>query len=205
MSDTMSRAALMLSLKAELMDAADKFTDSDFDRQLGTAARDLARVKPRIKRATLALTAEQSDYSAPDDCVRVYAPLWGKSELSTAKPWDDDWPGRLPVMSLEDGTLYLTPAPTAKQITLLGSSYPYRYVAAWVIGEKAADTNIPDYLRDLILIRAAAAAMQDLAHRNLAKPTRLGECVSKGSQPQADVTPTEIAKQLIERFERMAV
>lgn len=201
----MSRAALLLSLQSELMDSAAKFDDAALDRQLGTAARDLGRVKPLVKRDTLSLESDKADYTAPADMVRPYSPIWGKAEMISKNPWDDDWPGRLPHLTLENGTLYLTPPPTAKQITLLGSDYDYRYVAAWVIGETPADTNIPDALRDLILIRAVAAAMQDLAHRNLAKPTRLGECVSKGSQPQADVTPTEIAKQLIERFERMAV
>ncbi len=202
MAGTMTQADLVTDLKAMLMDAASRFTDpGDFQRHLETAARDLARVQPLIKRATVTLEADKADYTAPADMVRVHAPLWGKAEMISKRPWDTDWPGPLPRLTLENATLYLTPAPTAAQITNLGDSYGFRYVAAWAIGVTAQDTNIPDYLRDLLLIRAAAAALQDLCNRNVTKPVRLGEC---GGQPAANGTPAVLADTLMKRFERMA-
>lgn len=202
MAGTMSRADLVTDLKSMLMDSKEKFTDpDDFERHLDTAARDLSRLRPLVKRATLTLTADTGEYTAPADCRHMLTPLWGKKEMTTVRPWEDNWPGQLPKVSLVDAELHLVPAPTAAQITQLGEEYPYRYVAAWVIGATAELTNIPDYYRDMLLIRATAAGMQDLCNRNVTKPVRLGEC---GGQPGANGTPAGVAEELMKRFEKMA-
>ena len=185
-----------------LNDAAQKFQEPDLDRHLGLAARDLSRVAPLVKRGTLTLVADQDAYTAPADIVAALSPVWGVKEKQTTNPWEDTYPGRLPRLSLEAGQLYLTPAPTTAQISLLGSSYAYRYSATYVIGDTDAGTNIPDRLQDALLIRAAAQAMQELAHRGITKPVALGGSGNSQSMPR-NGHPAALAQDLLKLFEDM--
>jgi len=54
----MSLSALRTSLSEALMDSAGKFSEDQFDQCLDVGVVELARVKPRIIRASLSLVAE---------------------------------------------------------------------------------------------------------------------------------------------------
>ena len=136
MPGTMSQGDLVADLKAYLNDAASKFTaasDADFIRHLDVAASDMGRVRKRTRIGTLTLVAGQMTYPAPTDIRQPKFPLWGQNELRERKPWLSNWPGKLPRLSLIDGDggdeLALDPAPTAQQISDLGSEYKYYYFA----------------------------------------------------------------------------
>lgn len=207
MPGTMSQADLVADLKSILNDSQDKFTDpDDFQRHLDIAARDLARVRSRTLLGELDLVAEQSEYAAPADMLQPKFPLWGTTERRSRQPWESNWPGRLPVLTLAevDGVLvlYLNPAPSAAQIADLGATYKYWYFAAHSIGALAADTTVRAVDRPLLLIRAAAQSLTELAHHNVAKPVQLGSS-GVGSMPK-NGTPSALAEGLLKLFERMA-
>jgi hypothetical protein len=188
------------------MDSYERFADPDIDRQLDTAAADLSRVKPLILPATLALVADESFYAAPADLLNPVSLDWGMPELACRNPWDTDYPGRLPRISALTVSgarqLMLAPPPTQRQIDICGSAAAYRYSAAYRISLDAADTNVPETARHLLLIRALAEAMQDLASRGVAKPVTLGG--KAGLSVPKNGAPSHLADELLKRFEAMA-
>lgn len=204
----MSKTSLVADLRAMLGDAAAKFTaagDADFTRHLDLAAFDLGRFRPRTLVGTLSLVADQPNYAAPADLVRVKYPLWGVTERSQRRPWDANWPGRLPCLSLVENSgtreLWLDPPPTAAQIRDLGATYRFYYFAGHAIDDVAANTTVRLADRWLLLLRAVVQALQELAARGVAKPVALGD--GFGSMPK-NGTPGFLAEQLLKQYERMA-
>lgn len=204
----MSQADLVADLKAALSDAANIFTaaaDADFERHLSLAALDFARVRPRTLVGSVTVEADVQGYSAPSDCLEVKVALWGRDKKRSLRPWDAAWPGRLPYASVvEEGgarKVWLDPAPTSAQITLLGSTYSFYYFAAHSIGTAAADTTIQAGDRHLLLLRAGAEAMLELTKRGAGKPVTLrGEFagVAKAN------TPAALYDSMMTQFERQA-
>lgn len=179
MAGTMSRADLVLSLKESLLDAAGAFpaaADADFQRHIDKAAADMHRVRPRTLLGEVTLTADVGEYAGPADLMRFKSALWGvQPDWSAAKPWEKTWPGRLPrCRVLDDGSLSLSPPPTAQQISLLGSAYRFYYVRRDAVGTLAADTTIVAADRDILLLRAQAEAMHELAMRDSVRPVQVG-------------------------------
>ena len=204
---TMNRTDLVFSLQSMLMDSKDRFDDpDDFDRQLDAAAADLSRVRPRIISAELTLTADTSFYVAPSDLIAPIALDWGADELRRRLPWNTNWVGHIPRLSILTVSgvknLMLTPSPTANQVTLLGATAPYRYSGRYTIGDEAADTTVEERDRPLLLLRALAEAMQDLASRGVSKPVTLGG--KAGLRVPKNGAPSDLAEQLLARFETMA-
>ncbi len=208
MAGTMSEADLVADLKAALNDTASVFTaaaDADFKRHLTHAALDFGRARRRTLVGTLALVADQHNYPAPANILWPKFPIWGVNEKRQAKPWDKNWPGMLPQLQLVDVAggreLHLDPAPTAAQITAFGAEYRFYYYAGHAIGGAAADTTVQPVDRDLLLLRAAAEAMKELAYRNSKKPVQLRDGLN--SAPK-NSTPAALADWLMKEFERRA-
>lgn len=204
---TMSRTDLVTALQAMLMDSKDRFIDpDDFDRHLDVAAADLSRVRPRVISAELTLAADQNCYAAPSDMIEPITLDWGADELRRRKPWDTNWIGPIPRLSLLTlsgvKNIMLTPSPTANQVTRLGATAAYRYSGRYTIGDEAADTTVEEKDRPLLLLRALAEAMQDLASRGLSKPVTLGG--KAGLSVPKNGAPSALAEQLLKRFEAMA-
>lgn len=205
---SMSLDALVVDLGAALGDAAGYFTDGErdeFPRLLETAAGALAQVRPRRRAATLTLVAEQADYTAPADLLRVLAESWGAAFLRDTPPWESAHPGRLPRASVAEGDagriLRLQPPPSATQITWLGASWPYVYAARHVLSVTAADTTVPAAERELLLERAAIDAVRELATAGTRKPVQLHKGVGNVA---ASGTPAELWPALLEAWERRA-
>lgn len=208
MPGAMSRADLIQDLEGMLMDAANKFTEGADDtliRCLDAAARDMGRVRPRTLAGTLTLVADQTNYTAPADFLRYKFSYWGYPERQQYKPWQTRFPGKLPEVHTVQGDsgleLMLMPAPTAQQITDLGSTYRFLYFAAHQVGDTAATTTVQPGDRHLLLIRAVAEALFHLANNSITKPVQLGPGV--GSMPK-NGTPAALAEQYLQAFERMA-
>ena len=205
---SLSRAELTADLKASLHDAANVFdaaADADFHRHLDHAALDLGRFRPLIVQATLTLVASTNAYAAPSDIQAIHETFWGLAEREQYKPYETGWPGRLPrarLLTISGGKyIWLTPAPTAAQITALGNSWSYSYVGKHVIGDQAADTTVRAADRGLLLLRAQAEAMTELAARNMHKPVRLRDGLAG---TPSNGMPAALARQLMERFEKQA-
>lgn len=190
MAGSMSRADLVQSLKESLMDAAASFTaaaDADFVRHLDVAAADMHRVRPRTLVGDVTIEAGVDDYAAPADIVRYKSALWGA--VPRAKPWESSWPGLLPTVRLIDGNrLSFRPAPDARQIALLGAEFRFYYVAKHTIGQEAANTTIAAVDRPLLVLRAQAEAMRELAIRDSVRPVQIRDGFSgqaKNGNPAA--------------------
>lgn len=206
----MGRDDLIIDLKAMLMDAAAKFRSeegADFARHLSVAARDMSRVRPRTLTGTLALEAGRSSYPAPAGLIRPKIGTWGFSQRRQIKPWQPGYPQDLPDLSIvetETGRqLWLEPAPTAAQISAYGANYPYFYFAAHHVDANATQTTIAEGDRALLLIRAAAAALDELAINHYTKPVQLAPGSGLPSMPR-NGTPSALSAGLMNLFERMA-
>lgn len=204
MPGTMSKADLFADYKASLQDAANVFTaaaDADFYRHLDAAALDMGRVRPRTLLGTITLVAEQYNYAAPADLLSYKSDLWGIGARSY-KPWETNYPGRLPdVRVAVNGAtreIHFLPAPTAAQITVLGAAFKYYYFAAHSIGTAAADTTILPGDRGLLLLRAQAEAMKEMAMRNIGKPVSMRDGISNGPR---NGTPSFLFETLMKTFE----
>ncbi|MGE0487310.1 MAG: hypothetical protein AB7Q81_24360 [Gammaproteobacteria bacterium] len=208
----MGRNDLVQSLKYMLNDAATAFInndDEDFKRQLDAAALDFGRVRPRLMRASVTLVAGTPNYAVAADVLRIVRSPWGLAELRQGKPWDDTYVGRLPRPELgpsltglpDDLELWLDPPPTARQVELLGATYPFEYYAAHVIGETAAATSVRAEDRHLLLLRAVAEACLELAMRGSKKPVALRSGESPGPK---NGTPSFLYERIMEQFNRQA-
>lgn len=208
MSDPMSRGALIVDLKAILSDAQDKFTapgNLDFIRHLDVAAMDLGRHRPRTLVGKLTLVADQAEYAAPADLIRPKQATLDTVRRNRVAPWDRRWAGPLPRLRLVESssvrTLYLDPAPDARLVDLLAGRYDYFYFAGHVVADTGTSVSPGD--RHLLLIRAAAQALQELAHRNISKPVQLGGSAGVGAMPK-NGTPANLSAALMSLYERMA-
>jgi len=204
----MSLQELIIALKAILADTANKLTghgESDFQRLLEAAALDFSRVRPRIVQASLTLIADQALYPAPVDLRCFASSSWGLAARRNCKPWEAGYPQTLPhVRVVESGggrQLALDPPPNNAQILQLGGDYDYYYNAVHSIGATAAQTTIDPKDKSLLLLRATAEAMSNLAIRNHGKPVKLRDGLNMGPR---NGTPAALYDQLMEQFEKQA-
>jgi len=205
---TMSMGELATDLQAMCGSAANRLSAAnlgDFRRSLTLAAAALALVRPRTLRGTVTLEAGTAEYALPDDCVLFKVSEWGVIERQQRKPWDDNWPGLLPrarqIESNGEQVLYLSPAPTAGQITALGSTYPFYYLAAHTIGNDAANTTVRTADRHLLLIRALVFCLKQIANDQSNLPVQLG--ANAGTGPK-NGTPAALADAWLKEYEALA-
>lgn len=185
MAGSLSRADLVADLKASLLDAAGSFRapdDADFERHLDRALTALTAHRASTLAGEISLVEGVEAYAAPADLWKFKMALWGMPGGAMPKPWEKSWPGRLPdvrEISADSGTvLWLSPAPTAQQIAALGATYRFFYYARLVVGTDAADTTVSENDRGLLILRAQAEAMRELAVRDAVRPTTARDGVS---------------------------
>jgi hypothetical protein len=135
--------------------------------------------------------------------VRPKFSNWGEAFKGRYNFWDDCYPKDLPKLSIVELSgvrkLRLNPAPTAAQIGWYGSTYDYFYAASHVLSDTPGATTIDDRDRGLLLLRAQAEAMKELATRNIGKPVQLRDGMSYGPK---NGTPAALYDQLMREFER---
>lgn len=208
MPGTMSEADLVSDLKASLQDAASVFTgagDSDLKRHLAAAALAFHCKRPRTLVGTLTLVADQAQYAAPADLAAIKSSLWGITPKPRAQPWEKAWPGRLPDVRLVETAsspitrkLELLPPPSAHQIAVLGAEFKFWYYGKHAIDADAAKTSVMPADRGLLILRAQAEAMRELAIRGSKKPVALRDGYS-GTPRNA--TPSYLFETLMKEFE----
>lgn len=196
-------ADLLIDYRTSLQDAASMFSDdgADFLRHLKLAAREVARVKrPRTLTHTVTIEAGKSEYPGvvPDDLLMCKAATWG--HLGD-QPWR--YPrGPIPILSVTAHTprrLVLTPAPTAEQVAAFGTAFTFFYLAGHTF-DVAGDTSLTDADRDLVILRAQAEAMRELAIRDVAKPVTLRGGSASGSAPKVAV-PAALYQSLLAEWD----
>lgn len=204
----MSQDDLVADLKASLQDAAGVFTaagDADFIRHLDLAAQGFARYRPRTLVGALTLEAEVPLYTAPADMHGVKSHLWGIAPLPARKPWEKGYTGRMPDLRLTEldgaNVLCIDPPPSAAQIATLGTTFRYYYYGRHAVAVDAVNTTIRPGDRGLLLLRAQAEAMKEMAMRNIKKPVQMRDGLA--SAPK-NGTPSALYQALMDEFERMA-
>ena len=177
---SMLLSALVADFKASLGDAASVFRaadDADFKRMLGVALVDMQAKRPITKPGAVGLFALQGRYAvtAPDFAA-LKTHMWA-DPASTPKPWEGCYPGIAPRVSAQwDGVawwLEFSPAPTMVQIQVWGADFKFWYFARHFLSEAPGETTISPSDRGLLLLRAQAEAMRELAMRNLNKPQQM--------------------------------
>lgn len=197
----MALAELVFDLKASIMDGASAFRapdDADFVRHVRLAGHALAQARPRTAVASITLAAGQPNYPAPADLWLYKSALWGTLR---AQPWDKAWPGRLPEVRTVAGELWFTPAPSAHQVAVLGAEFTFYYYALHLVAADAAETTVPEGERDLLLVRAQAEAMRELAMRDSVRPTAARDGFS--GLPRSGL-PSALYREFLAEFDRRA-
>lgn len=196
-----TRPGLEATLKASLVDSDRVFKPEDYQRHVDTALADYSRRKPLQCLGELTLSVGGAVYDCPAALLTLQGLDWGRDAKAGLNPWDDRWPGRLPELRLMDGEdgrkLYLSPAPSARQLALLGGRAVYRYGVAHQLSDSAS--TVPPVDAALLLVRAQAEAMRELAMRNSSRPVQLKDGLT--STPK-NGTPSYLYTVLIEEFER---
>lgn len=206
MPGAMNEADLVADLRASLQDARNVFTaadDADFKRHLKTAALDLGRRRARTLVGSLALIADQAGYAPlPAGFLFYKSHLWGVAPKASPKPWENGYPGRLPTgRVVEEGglrKLYLDPPPTSAQISVLGADFRYYYGAGHLVGAAEADTTVLAGDRGVLLLRAQAEAMKEMAMRNIMKPVAMRDGMSTQAR---NGLPSYLYEKLMQEFE----
>ena len=188
-------------LTSSMLDSKRMFKDEDYPRLLRTALAALNTVRPLHKVEVLELEAWQALYPCPEDLNSVFACWWGRSYKAHTAIWADDYPGRLPEWRVLPGAqgrlLQAQPAPSARQIQILGNRCELEYCADHVLTD--TDCTLDSELLDLLHLRAQAEAMRDLAMRNATTSYQLREGI--GSVPK-NGTPAYLYQELLAEFER---
>ena len=171
---------LIEELRATLHGAAKYFTgtedDADYDlrRLLTVAAADLATRRGRTLIGEVQLEAGRFRYEdLPADLIYIKTPIWGHDK--SIEPWADNYPGPLPRARVlhENGqpVLILSPSPSQQQIHALGGTYRFYYAASYWSGQASDPVQFEqENDRNLLLLRAQAEAMRELAMQNITRP-----------------------------------
>lgn len=207
MSDPMALDGLVSDLKTSLTDTASKFQtpdDGDFKRFLQLALPDMAWKRPLTRLGQVDLVAGSPRYalSNVDGFFSLKSHIWGAG-VSLPKPWDDGHPGAMPRVQAQrdEGSFWLDfdPAPTCAQIALFGSVFKFYYLANHSISAETGDgTTVLPADRGLLLLRAQAEAMKELAIRNVSKPVQMRDGMT--SAPR-NSTPTALHQSLLQQFQ----
>lgn len=185
MPGTMALPDLLADLKASMHDAGQHLNaanDADWYRVLTVASTAMQAKRPITQVGQVVLQADQADYSlsAYTDMAAWKSHLWGSK--SPYAPWDPAYPGALPrVHALQRGTawaLQFDPAPSWAHINAFGSVFRFVYYGQHTLAEDPAQTTLALADRPLLLLRAQAEALRELAIRNVQKTTQVRDGLS---------------------------
>lgn len=200
-------SSVVAAFKASLGAAAGQFravSDGDFVRMLQLALVDMQAKRPITRPGEVELFPYQPSYllAAANfaDFAAFKTHLWA-DPAQTPKPWDACWPGAVPrVAAQRDGTdwyLELSPAPTPRQLAVWGSTLKFWYFARHVLSETPGESTVNDNDLGLLLLRAQAEAMRELAMANVVKTTQMRDGYS--GTPR-NGTPTALFELLMNEF-----
>lgn len=196
--------SLVADLKASLFDSATVFAsegDTHFQRFLQQALPDLQFKRPVTRLGMVTLTEGEASYSlaAYPDFAAYKSNLWA-DPAKCPKPWEPAYPGAMPRVFEQDvgGVWHLVfePAPTLLHIAAMGAGFKFWYFAQHTLGDANA-TTVREADRGLLLLRAQAEAMRELAIRNAGKPVQMRDGLS--GMPR-NSTPVALHQALMRAF-----
>lgn len=195
----MSLDDLVQDLKESLHDTKSVFESQEgdafkpFKRFLAQALPDMALKRPVTRLGSVTLVANEPSYplAAYPDLIAYKTHLWGNGR-TVPQPWEPGYPGAMPRANVQrDGSawaLVFDPAPMARHLVAWGATFKFWYFAAHVLDADAANTTVNAADRGLLLLRAQAEAMRELAIAQANKPVSLRDGLSgtpRNSTPAA--------------------
>jgi hypothetical protein len=203
MAGTMSQEDLVADLQRSLHDAAGVFSapgNADWLRFLATALTAMQNKRPRTLLGTVTLVADTDTYPlALADFASYKTHQWGGRNI---RPWLPEYPGALPrvtaVQSGDTWSLVFDPAPTMAHLQAYGSTFRFWYFGLHALGATPENATLAAADRPLLLLRAQAEAMRELAMRNINKPVALRDGIS--GTPR-NSTPSALYQQLLAEWE----
>lgn len=194
-----ARADFLARYKGSLLDSVRAFSDADLERHADISLSALSRIKPKHCITQISLVVGRCLYPCPANLISIHACYWGRGHKAAVQPWEDHYAGKLPEWSVtynEAGIRFLRalPAPTFSQINTLGSYTELEFCADWQWDEIHG-------LETLLMLRAQAEAMRELAAKNATTAYNIREGIS--ATPK-NGTPAYLYEQLLQEFERLA-
>ena len=187
------------ALARSLGKAADRF-DGELARLLGIALAALNTDRPRNRTGEITLTAGGLMYDAPADLLALSLIEWGANDATPQ--WDPRYAGPMPRVSAQQDdagpVLLFRPAPTHRQIVAWGSVFRFRYRARHVLTND--ESSLTPEQAALLLLRAQAQAMQELAVSGVVQPIQLHK--GMGATMPSNGTPAALAAQLMDAYGR---
>jgi hypothetical protein len=202
MAGSMTQDDLVEDLKRSVHDTGDFFkgaADADWKRVLQIAATAMQTKRPRTQLGQVLLTAGEARYPlALADFAAFKTYLWAARQLPA---WDPCYPGILPrVTAINEGgtwVLAFDGPPTQAHLNAYGSTFKFWYFATHNLGEGTTST-LASVDRPLLLLRAQAELMRELAMRNVNKPVQLRDGLT--ATPR-NSTPAALWQALLKEFE----
>ena len=192
---------LTARLKGSFLDSVRAFKDDDYPRLLDVALSDVSRLRPRHVWSSLVVWAGQRTYECPADLKHVISSHWGRDQKQQRDPWAINYPvTRLPEMAIgydPQGArvLVCVPSPDASLIAQLGAAFEYEYAANHILNETAC--SLTEFEQSLLIVRAQAEAMRELAMKHVTTPVQLKEGMTTSA---ANGTPTYLYGLLMDEF-----
>lgn len=202
MTDALTLSALAESLTTTLGDARNRHADADAPtRHIRVAVADLHRVRPHMCAQLVTLSAGQERYLLNDNAVAFHSASWVARWLGIA-PWDRAgvvMPSAVIRHSEHSRALELLPAPTSPFLAMVGRLHTLHYYAQHTVGEQPEQTSVAREDRALVILRAQAEAMKEIALANSGKP---GTFKGGDASMPRNSTPAAVYRELMAEFER---
>lgn len=194
-----TRADFLARYKGSLLDSVRAFADADLERHADIALAALSQIKPKRCTTVVSLVVWRSLYPCPANLRGIHACYWGRAHKASVQPWEDHYAGKLPEWSVTHNAagerfLRVSPPPTFQQINTLGGYAELEYTADW-------EWDDVQSMENLLMLRAQAEAMRELAAKNATTAYNIREGIS--STPK-NGTPAYLYEQLLQEFERLA-
>ncbi|KFA98784.1 phage adaptor protein [Vibrio sp. ER1A] len=187
-------------LKSALMDSAELIS-RDEEQIISMALADLSRYKPQKRVATFKLVSGQLVYPAPNGLMHISNVMYGQSQRSQLKPWQEGYPKKLPTFYAIEGDegmfIQLSHFPAEGTLLSCGREVTYTYWASRAI--KDGDIHLPVELEPLLLLRCVAEAVKHIMVHQLNKTVSVRNSIGGEAK---NGTPAAVHEQLMRQFER---
>ena len=200
-----TRVDLATTLRLSLHDSALAFgEDADvFDRCVDIALKAFTRLRPHRQQVAVPWSFGGSDQDIPAEALRVAVVQWSDRVISqwrTAGYLSPPAPLQASIVQGSNGAKLRLAAPLHGKAPSAGTVYVTLHTPHTLPLTDADDIpqTVPDADEDLLLLRAQAEAMRELAARGITKPVTLRDGQSQGPR---NGTPAAMQGRLLQEWQ----
>ena len=201
----MTLSDVINKVKVALMGTADYFERTQADESISlyklmvqSGLAKLRTINPLTMSGTILLAPGVAKYDGPDDLWTIKSHTWGANQQS---PWECGFVGNIPTITVSNGSLLFSVAPTGAMLNSLGRQFQYFYLANYSLTEDAAQNNVPEELEPILLLLCQAAAMEMLMVRGASNPVSVKAGVGRISR----AAPADVYDLLMKSAKEMAL